>query len=617
MTTQEKNNGLHNIHAGFSEQKRTQREKVESRLIGQLLQTLMYEGVVHYDLNHSNNNTVFSTKTIDSNGNAITYECTGLLSNSFDLIRLDYDSLARISKTGERLPVQLHHVLQELLPTVKQSKHFPDFVSELEQTYIKDLQSRTQEYASSTIPTQLSPEELERHFMDAHSYHPCYKSRIGFSLQENQLYGPEFGAPIKVVWLAINKQCAALGVSKQLDQCQFLRSNVSSGLWQLFTDKITSLEKKSENYRLIPVHPWQWEHVVAPYFSQELSSGELIYIGEDSDQYQAQQSIRTLQNSTNPSKPYLKLSMGITNTSSTRILAQHTVLNGPIITDWLQSLIDTNETAKNLNFVILKEVAGISFNQDNLPDSRKPQTYGALGAIWRESIHQYLDKDETAVPFNGLSHLENQYNTSETKPFIAPWIDQHGLRAWLTQLLRVTVQPIIHMLYAEGVGMESHGQNIVVIMRDGLPTRIALKDFHDGVRYSTTHLTRPELAPQLVDVPESHKKLNRNSFIITDDVNAVRDFSCDCFFFICLSDLAIFLHKHFNLSESLFWEEVADTIFTYQRHHPQLQDRFALFDLFAPTYEVEELTKRRLLGDGEPRFKTVPNPLHNFRQVKC
>lgn len=614
MPIEQTNNGHPKTYCLFSAQENTQHLTVEYRLLGQLLQTLLYEDVVSYNACHLDSGTMFQAMGVDDNGDTVIYECSGLLSDSFQLIRLYHTTLVRISSSGEKSPAHLHQMLEELLSVEKQSPRFASFIAELEQTFIKDLQSRVQGYSPSVPATQLSPEELERHFMDAHSYHPCYKSRMGFSVSDNQLYGPEFGHAFNVVWLAISKTRSDCKVSHHLNADHFFLDSVDHSIKVLFEEKLNALKKTTTDYRLIPVHPWQWEHTIMSNFAHELSNGELIYLGESNEKYQAQQSIRTLQNNHDPAKEYLKLSMNLTNTSSTRILANHTVLNGPIITDWLQNLIESNDTARNLRFVILKEIAGISFNQDKINDTRKPQTYGSLGAIWRESIHSYLDEGESAVPFNGLSHLDNQYNDSDSAPFIAPWIEKYGLNTWVSQLLNVTVQPIIHMLYAEGIGMESHGQNIVLIMRDGMPTRIALKDFHDGVRYSTEHLTRPELSPTLVDMPESHKKLNRNSFIITDDVDAVRDFSCDCFFFICLSDLAIFLKQHFELSESLFWEQVADTIYTYQQNHPELAERFELFDLFAPTYEVEELTKRRLLGDGERRFKQVPNPLHRFRK---
>lgn len=48
--------------------------------------------------------------------------------------------------------------------------------------------------------------------------------------------------------------------------------------------------------------------------------------------------------------------------------------------------------------------------------------------------------------------------------------------------------------FAEGIATESHGQNIILVHKQGWPTRVLLKDFHDGVRYSPAHLAHPELA---------------------------------------------------------------------------------------------------------------------------
>lgn len=594
------------------------RKKVEQRVVGQLLQTLLYEEVLSYQYQAlTDDQGRFLVEGVDAQDQTVQYACLGLRSASFDLIRLDYHTLERTDAVGEVSTPSLHQALAELLHQVQDSPYLPRFIDELEQTLIKDLQSRSLDYQLGAPAHQLDAEALEQHFMDAHSYHPCYKSRIGFSLTENLLYGPEFAMPIHPVWLAISKSCSVAKVSEHLETATFLQDEFGEQRWQQSCEQLRAKGKQPEDYWLLPVHPWQWEHVIMSAFSAELISEELIYLGESSERYQAQQSLRTLQNMTDIQRPYIKLAMSMTNTSSTRILAKHTVLNGPIINNWLQQLIRQDATAQALGFVILGEIAGVSFAQEHLPQMRKPQTYGALGAIWRESIHQYLNADEQAVPFNGLSHLENEYRDAQVEPFIAPWIEQYGLKAWTQQLLQVCVPPIIHMLYAEGVGMESHGQNIVLIHKDGWPQRIALKDFHDGVRYSPQHLGHPELAPELAEVPASHAKLNSNSFIITDDVNAVRDFSCDCFFFICLSDLAIFLRQHYQLAEPVFWQMVAQVILDYQTQHPEHAERYALFDLFASHYEVEELTKRRLLGDGERRFKQVPNPLHSFGPASC
>ncbi|CAI1971285.1 Aerobactin synthase IucC [Serratia ficaria] len=585
-------------------------QQVEQRVVGQLLQTLLYEQVVPY------RRQVLAGKQqrfIISGEPGVEYHCNGLQSASFDLIRLDYATLERIDADGQRSSPTLHQALSELLSGVQDSPYLPRFINELEQTLLKDLQSRSQGYRPDKPAHQLDVDALEQHFMDAHCYHPCYKSRIGFSLRHNAQYGPEFAAPIAIVWLALAKSRASVNYAVHIDIDDFMQREAGVP----YAEILRQQGKDPQDYCLIPVHPWQWQQVIVTTFYPELLSGELVWLGESRDRYQAQQSIRTLANVSDKTRPYVKLAMSMTNTSSTRILARHTVMNGPIITSWLQQLIARDETARALDFVILGEVVGASFDYQPLPESRMAQTYGTFGAIWRESLHQYLRADEQAVPFNGLSHVENRYGDGDQRPFIDAWVARYGLEAWTRQLLQVSVQPIIHMLYAEGIGMESHGQNIVLIVKDGWPTRIALKDFHDGVRYSSDHLAHPELQPDLVPLPASHAKINRNSFILTDDVDAVRDFSCDSFFFICLAEMAIFLQQHYQLDESDFWRMTADIIVDYQQRHPQHRTRYATFDVFAPNYEVEELTKRRLLGDGERRFKSVPNPLYTFRPTAC
>lgn len=589
-------------------------EQVSSRVTGQLLQALLFEEVLSFRTEPLANN---RCRFIVENEKGVTYCCYGLKSKSFDVIRLEYDSLERISVEGEKSKPGFHQLLDELLPDSGEPVFLSRFINELEQTLIKDLQSRAQYYCPSRSPHLLNMDELERYFMDAHSYHPCYKSRIGFSLQDNLAFGPEFAAPVHLVWLAVSRKVGAMNHSSRLDFSVFIRQEADEYIRKNLEKVVEKLGTTSDEYWFIPVHPWQWQQIILPVFSDELQSGALIYLGKSQDNYHAQQSIRTLANACNAGRPYVKMALSITNTSSTRLLARHTVMNGPLITDWLQSLIRSDATACEMDFVILGEVAGVSFDYQHLPETRVPQTYGTLGAIWRENIQEWLRQDEQAVPFNGLSNIGYLNGPEQKTAFIDPWITRYGLEAWTNQLLKVTVLPVIHMLYAEGIGMESHGQNIILIVKEGWPVRIALKDFHDGVRYSPDHLARPEMQPELIPLPASHAQINRNSFILTDDVNAVRDFSCDCLFFICLTDIAIFLHQHYGMDESRFWEMTAEIITGYQQRHPQHRERFALFDVFAPSYEVEELTKRRLLGDGGRRFKQVSNPLYLYRTSLC
>lgn len=582
--------------------------QVEQRVVRQLLQALIYEGVLEAEYGRAQ----FSLTGRGADGKTAHYRCPGRMTDSFGLVKLDGGPVLRATRDEDPRPATLADVCDEILGLLPPSERLGAFMEELEQTLLKDLQSHSQPGAPRPPPALRDYDELEGDIMDAHLYHPSYKSRIGFSLEDNRRYGPEFKQPLQLHWLAVHRRSGRVKHSARGGFADLVRHELGEAEYGRFAALLARQDKSIEDYLLLPVHPWQWQQRIATLFHAELAAGDIVALGPGRDSYRAQQSIRTLANHSAPDKAYVKLSLSITNTSTSRILAAHTVMNGPIVTDWLHGLLAQDAYARELDFVILGEVLGVSFDYDRLPEQRKARAYGILGAIWRESLHRHLRQGEAAVPFNGLCHVDES-----GRPLIDPWIARHGVRAWTEHLLQVTVSPIIHMLLAHGIGMESHAQNIVLIHQDGWPARIALKDFHDGVRYSPRHLAQPELAPELVPVPASHARINRNSFIVTDDLDAVRDFSCDAFFFICMAETAIFLARHYALPETEFWAMTARLIRSYQQRHPQHAERFRAFDVFAPTFQVEELTKRRLLGDSEPRFRQVPNPLHPFRDAPC
>lgn len=578
--------------------------QVEQRVVRQLLQALVYEGVLQCA--YARAHFLLEGRTAD--GKSVQYRCPGEMKHSFGLVKLEGGPVLRAARDERERPATLADVCAEILSQVPPSDKLTAFMDELEQTLLKDLQAQDQARPAQPPSANRDYDELEGDIMDAHLYHPSYKSRIGFSLEDNRRFGPEFKQLFQLQWVAVHRRVGRMNHSARIGYQSMIEKELGNDEYARLASILAQQDKAIDDYLLMPVHPWQWEQRIATLFHTELASGDVVSLGAGSDSYRAQQSIRTLANYSAPSKAYAKLSISITNTSTSRILAAHTVMNGPIIADWLHGLIERDETARELDFVILGEMLGVSFNYEQLPEFRKAKAYGTLGAIWRESLHGYQRKGEAAVPFNGLCHVDES-----GRPLIDPWIQRYGVRAWTERLLKATVTPIIHMLFAHGIGMESHAQNIILLHREGSPTRIALKDFHDGVRYSVRQLAQPELAPQLVPVPESHARINRNSFILTEDLDAVRDFTCDAFFFICMAETAIFLARHYELPEQEFWAMTAGLIHDYQQRHPQHAERFRAFDVFAETFQVEELTKRRLLGDSEPRFRQVPNPLHKFR----
>jgi 2-[(L-alanin-3-ylcarbamoyl)methyl]-3-(2-aminoethylcarbamoyl)-2-hydroxypropanoate synthase len=249
---------------------------------------------------------------------------------------------------------------------------------------------------------------------------------------------------------------------------------------------------------------------------------------------------------------------------------------------------------------VLGEVHGVSVVPGPPTDLIRSDTEGVLAAIWRTSLAPRLDAGERAVPVTGLTAAE-----TDGTPLIAPWLAEHGARAWVEALVDAVALPLVHLLVAHGVALESHAQNMSLVLRDGLPMRVALKDFHDGVRFCRRLLADPDDAPALAPPPPHHT--NRNSFVETDEPTQVSDFLLDALFFVNLGELGLFLAEHDLMDESEFWTIVAGRVRAHDRRHGS-----GTFDLFAPTLEVEKLTTRRLTPDTELALHRVSNPLHRF-----
>ncbi|MEU6643166.1 IucA/IucC family protein [Saccharomonospora sp. NPDC046836] len=541
---------------------------VRRRVFRQLLESLLYEGALR-----APNGNVIECKE------GVRYTVTSRRRYTFDRITVD-----EVLREGVE-PSSITGFLGEIRDGLDaDAELLARFARELEETLVKDTIAQ---YARRGTLADADFDTLEGAITDGHPYHPAYKSRIGFDLTDNLAYGPEFAHPIRPLWLAVHRDIAEVTASACIRETDFLERQLGG-----------ALTAPAPEYTLLPVHPWQWREHVARAFAEQLRSGELVVLGTDPHEFRAQQSIRTLSCVDDPRRPYLKLAMSLVNTSTSRVLAPHTVHNAPLISDWLRGLVGEDPFLRNeLRTVLLGEVLGVAANPPPTADLLRQETYGTLACIWRESLHPHLDPDEGAVPFTGLTARE-----LDGTPLIDGWVQQHGLVHWVTQLAEVAVVPIVHLLCWHGFALEAHAQNMVLLHRDGWPSRVALRDFHDGIRFSRTHLAEPHRCPPLRQTPAYHQ--NRNSFVETDDPALVADFMLDAFFFINIGELAIFLADAYGLAEQDFWAIMRRTIRAYLERFPD-----PLFDVFAPTVAVEKLTSRRLLPDTELRVHQVPNPL--------
>lgn len=577
------------------------------RVFRQLVEALLFEGIVRFEGTPRREDSEFHIPAVDEHGRAVSYVCRGRLRPSFGRVRLTDAPVQRVENGCAQ---EAQSIASFLVETQANHRADPErlsqFITELEHTIVKDAQAAcaAQDLADARHG---SYEELESAVGSGHPYHPSFKSRIGFDLTDNAEYGPEFAPTLRPVWVACSLAVTGRAASGRLAIDAFLRDEIGPSVWELWRGRIRDAGADPNAYALIPVHPWQWREQVLPTLYDDLRTGHIIALGPSPDAYRPQQSIRTLANVSAPNKASLKHSLSIINTSTSRILAPHTVLNAPLVSDWLSGLASADPFLRDeLRPILLREVLGAAYDPHE-PSSVRVSTYGTLSCIWRESVHVHLQAGERAVPWAALSWLDR-----DGRPFVEPWLRSGGER-WLDRVLEVAILPVVHLLVAHGIALESHAQNMLLIHRDGQPTRVVLKDFHDGVRFSPAHLAAPAQAPRLHATPARHVRINRNSYLATDDPAAVRDFMLDALFFINLGEFAMFLSDHLGVPEHDFWSRVQTILAAYARRFGHLAARFELFDLAPDAIEVEKLANRRLFSETDVQTHRVRPPWLNTR----
>lgn len=180
--------------------------------------------------------------------------------------------------------------------------------------------------------------------------------------------------------------------------------------------------------------------------------------------------------------------------------------------------------------------------------------------------------------------------------------------AWIERYLGAYFAPLVHCFYAYDLAFMPHGENLILVMKDGVPARVIMKDIGEEIGILNGDTTLPEEIGRIAFSVREEMKLN---CLFTDVF--------DCFF----RYLAAILDGHGLLAEDRFWRLVADCIHTYQATHPQHRNKYARYDLFVPEFTRNCLNRLQLnnnqqmldLLDPEKSLQfvgTLQNPLAPF-----
>lgn len=554
------------------------------RVLRQLVAALLYEGVIDARRSLREGRTHFHW-TLGGRS----YRCVGT-DGPFGRIRLAAGSIEGQSDDGVWAEVSIAQFVSALPGTgITRGK----LLGELKQTIAFS------EWNARNIPSRsrrlLSFAALEGALDEGHPYHPCYKARTGFSETDHAAYGPETGKAFQLVWLLVARK--HLSQALPVEETAFWKSELGPETWSQLTAMQAQLDLPPETFGFVPLHPWQWRNLAETPFAGWISAGEAYCLGPVGDRYTATQSVRSLLNLDRPLAASIKLPLNMINTSSLRTLEPHSVCTAPVLSRWIGDIVaDDVLFLERYPLTILQEYAGI------IADADGPLA-GQIGAIWRESPQATLLPGEAVIPFNALMMVE-----SDGKPFADDWIARFGLMPWINRLLEISVLPVWHLLIQHGIAVEAHGQNMLLVHRDGWPVRLLLRDFHDSMEFCPAYLREPQKTPDFLLLNPLYGEAEPDQYYWTDNLDSLRELVMDTLFVYNLTEISHLLDHCYGLRESRFWQRVESLLATYEQEHDAGQ-RLAQLGSGEPHILTESLMTRKLLALKPEYHHTVPNAL--------
>ncbi|MFJ8361533.1 IucA/IucC family protein [Streptomyces sp. NPDC093984] len=510
------------------------------------------------------------------------YRFTATL-RALDHWQVDADSITR-HRDGTELPLAAADFFIELRRSLGLS-------DDILPVYLEEISSTVSGICYKLAKPQVTSAELARSGFQAIETgmtegHPCFvanNGRLGFGIHEYLSYAPETASPVRLVWLAAHRSRAAFTAGVGLEYESFIRQELGAETAERFHGILRDQGLDPADYLLIPVHPWQWWNKLTVTFAAEVARRNLVCLGEGDDEYLAQQSIRTFFNTSHPEKHYVKTALSVLNMGFMRGLSAAYMEATPAINDWLARLIENDPVLKSTGLTITRERAAVGYRHleyEAATDRYSPYRK-MLAALWRESPVPSLQDGETLATMASLAHVDH-----EGASFAGALIERSGLppREWLRHYLRAYLTPLLHSFYAYDLVFMPHGENVILVLKDGVVQRAIFKDIAEEIAVMDPEaVLPPEVARIRVEVPEDKKLLS----VFTDVF--------DCFFRFVAAHLA----TEGILEEEDFWRTVAEVAHEYQDANPQLAERFRQYDLFAPEFALSCLNRLQLRNNKQ------------------
>ncbi|NAW50433.1 GNAT family N-acetyltransferase [Elizabethkingia argentiflava] len=328
---------------------------------------------------------------------------------------------------------------------------------------IKNLELTTEACSQKENVLSYSFIESEQLLPTGHNLHPFTKSRMGFSEEQQQLYGPEFGQGFQLDYFLIHQD--------RIHE----KSGSGKSAKEIF-EKLASIpedydSKNTNDYSIVPCHPWEAQYFLSSKeYAQMSEAGKIIHLGPLGEDFQATSSIRTLYNP--DFKWMLKFSLHVLMTGSVRTNSLKDLKRGYASAIWWQHQRSSFEKSFP-HFKLLLDSAALSveYNGKNIDSFNILIRENPFSSEDKVLLLARLCQDEPAGGFSFTAHffkeVAQHLGTSPEKAVIK----------WFKKYIHLLLSPLNRLFGQLGMASEVHQQNLLIHLDDQLlPATIFVRD---------------------------------------------------------------------------------------------------------------------------------------------
>ncbi|UEX90635.1 IucA/IucC family protein [Staphylococcus ratti] len=282
---------------------------------------------------------------------------------------------------------------------------------------------------------------------EGHPSHPLTKTKLPLSDVEVRQFAPEFMKTVFLRIVLVHRDIVS--ITTMDGNVRFVGEHIIPEYNGRLKQFLEPLGCQLSDYRIMFVHPWQYEHHITANFAQHMQSLQIIATPYTIPS-KPTLSFRTM---ALEDKPYhIKLPVNVQATSAVRMVSPVTTIDGPQLSAQLQQLLNNYPTLR-----VALEPYGAYVKEEN-----------ALARQFAMIVRQSPDSTDSnmlqmvTAALTQQNPVDEQITVDSLIAFLYDTVDEAGIKRFIKNYAEALIPPLIAYIQVYGIALEAHQQNTIL-----------------------------------------------------------------------------------------------------------------------------------------------------------